>query len=100
MDDSESISSQEESEEESIENSSEVNEPNDEDWGISLNDEKKFWNNKILYIYTYQNYICPKCKRNKLGLNEKKKPNLLNPMYLRYSYKKCRKKFLFKLFHL
>ena len=39
MDDLESIMNKEESEEESNENSSEVKQPND--WGISLNDEKK-----------------------------------------------------------
>ena len=53
----------------------------------SITSNEEFWFIKLLYIYTYQNYICPKCKRNKLGLNEKKKPNLLNPKYLKISNK-------------
>ena len=52
MDDPETLTNQEESEEDSNENSSETNEPNVENCGISLNYKKKFWYNKLLNVYT------------------------------------------------
>ena len=68
MDEADSLEFKEESEEKSNEVSSEFNSENDENWGISYIEEKKFWYTKILNIYAYQSYECLKCKKNKLGI--------------------------------
>ena len=62
----------------------------DEKWKLSYTDEIKYWYKNVLYIYTYQTNICPKCNKYTLSINEAQK-NILNPIFERCSNKACKK---------
>ena len=73
-------------------------EESDKEWGISYLEEKTFCLNRVLGIYSYQNNICPHCHKTKLGINELKNKNILNPIFMRCSDKKCKRKYNLKYF--
>lgn len=86
----------------SIENSDEGNESDEEysvgekenenKWNINPKDEKLYWYKELIDRYIYVPNICPKCKQNTFRINEKTSLDLLNPLYLSCSNKKCKYK--------
>lgn len=43
-----------------------------EEWNISINEEKNFWNKELINRYIYIPKLCPKCKKDTFRKNEKK----------------------------
>ena len=44
-----------------------------EEWNISINEEKNFWNKELINRYIYIPKLCPKYKKDTFRKNEKKK---------------------------
>ena len=61
-------------------------------WNINYIEEKKFWNKSLIGEYIYESRVCPACKSYSLNLKENKPENILNPYYVRYSKKNCRRR--------
>ena len=65
--------------------------------GIDCNKEKRLWTEIIIPKYSYQPHICPICHTGEFVLKESTGDDILNPYYLRYNNKPCRKKKILEL---
>ena len=70
---------------------SDTDEETDNNWNINYNKEKIFQDNIVLKYLLYLLHYCPNCKKILLKYT-KKKPDILNPYYLKCNDAKCRKK--------
>ena len=59
-------------------------------WNINIKEEEIFWKNFKINGFTYDPAICPNCSQGEMKIKKRIEPNLLNPFYMRCSYKKCR----------
>ena len=67
-------------------------------WKINIKDEDLFWRNLQKKGFTYEPTICSNCHQGKVELKKTNAQNLLNPFYLRCSFKKCRQKKISNIF--
>ena len=55
--------------------------------------EKAFWDKIVIPFLVYHPIICPKCQKEKFKIYEiKKRLDIINPYYMKCSYKACRYK--------
>ena len=88
------IESEEESDGDDMNENLEESEENDHDlssnWKINIKEEEQFWETLRQKGFTYEPKICPLCQQGTLEIKKRNALNLINPLYLRCTFKKCR----------
>ena len=64
----------------------------EDDWKISINKEKLFWQTIIIPHMVYIPNNCPYCYKKTIRLAEKQKSDIINPYYLLCNNKLCKRK--------